>query len=413
VIRTHRRTGLLTVLVALTATLTAVPTGSAAAVGSCSGFQNRTGITSSTITIANVADLTGPVPNLGRPALDGVKAFVSYFNASSSICGRKLRLLSLDSKTDAKASGTAYTTACSHAFASVGSWSLFDNGGSWTAQNCGLPDLRSVSASTQRNKCSTCFGIQATQANAFPNAIPDLFLNAHPAASQAVGLMYLNAQPYATTAATMFAAEQQRGLHFLYSAGIGVAEFNYAPYAQAMRDQGVQLVQFVGPYQQAARLAQAMQAASYAPLYETDPRTYSVKQYVASGGSAVDGTYVPINITPFSEASSNTELRRYITYLRKVHPGASPSIDGLFAWSAARLFVDRARALGGQLSRSHLVSAVRDVHAWTDSGAHASQNVGSKVVGTCWRFLRLTAGVWKPVGSSSYSCHGRTVVPQS
>ncbi|RNL78356.1 ABC transporter substrate-binding protein [Nocardioides marmorisolisilvae] len=410
-VRARRRLGVLTVLAALTATFAAVPTSPSAAAGSCTGFQNRTGVTSTTITIANVADLSGPVPNLGRPALDGVKAFVSYFNASQSICGRKLRIYTLDSQTDAKGNGTAYAAACKHAFAAVGSWSLFDNGGSWTTQNCGLPDIRSTSASTDRNDCPTCFGVQATQDDAFPNAIPDFFLGHQHAASQAVGLVYLNAQAYAAKAATMFSAEQKRGMNFVYSTGIDVAAFDYGPYVTQLKSHGVQLVQFVGPYQQAVRLAQAMKDASYAPLFQTDPRTYGIKPYVTDGGAAVDGTYVPIDITPFSEAASNTELRRYITYLRKVHPGASPSIDGLFAWSAARLFVDRARALGGRLSRANLVTAVRGVHAWTDSGAHASQNVGSKVVTPCWRMLRLDAGTWVAVGGTAYVCNGRTVVP--
>ncbi|MFL6172611.1 MAG: ABC transporter substrate-binding protein [Marmoricola sp.] len=409
--RARRTAGVLMALAALVAALTAVPSGPSSAAGSCAGFTNRTGVTSTTITIANVSDLTGPVPGLGRPALDGVRAFVSYFNASSSICGRKLRVEALDSKTDAQGSGAAYSTACSHAFAAVGSWSLFDNGGSWTAQNCGLPDLRSTSASPQRDDCTTCFGVQASQADGFPNAIPDFFLSHHHAASQAVGLLYANTQPYAAKAATMLAAEQERGLSFVYSAGIGVAEFDYAPYVADLKSHGVQLVQFVGSYQQAVRLAQAMQDAAYAPLFQADPRTYGLKPYVSTGGTAVEGTLVPINITPFSEAAGNTELRRYVTYLRKVHPGAAPSIDGLFAWSAARLFVDRAASLGGHLSRANLVSSVRGVHAWTDSGAHSSQNVGSKVVGTCWRFLQLTSGAWTPVGGTAYSCTGRTVVP--
>lgn len=393
------------------ASVAVVPVGPSAASTSCTGFKNRTGITDSTITIANVTDLTGPVPNLGRPALDGVKAFVSYFNASSSICGRKLRIYTLDSKTDAKSNGTAYASACSHAFAAVGSWSLFDNGGAWTARNCGLPDLRSTSATSQRNACTTCFGVQASQADAYPNAIPDYFLNHHHAASQAVGLIYLNAQPYAAQAATMAAAEQQRGMQVVYSDGIDVAEFDYSPYVAQLQSHGAQLVQFVGPYQQAVRLAQAMQDATYAPLFQADPRIYGIKPYVSSGGSAVEGTYVPVNTVPFSEAASNTELRRYLTYLRKVHPGASPSVDGLFAWSAARLFVERAQALGGRLSRANLVASVAAVHSWTDHGAHASQNVGSKVVGTCWRMLRLSSGAWVPVGGTTYVCAGRTVVP--
>ena len=388
-----------------------VASASSATAGSCSGFSNRTGVTSTAITVANVSDLSGPVPGLGKPALDGVKAFARYFNSTSSICGRKLKVLSLDSKTDAAANGNAYAKACTNAVAAVGSWSVFDGGGAAATQDCGLLDLRSVSTTAARSACTTCFGVQATQADAYPNAIPDYFLDHHHTASQAVGFLYLNAGAYAERAQTIQHAEEARGIKVLYSAGIDVADLDYGPYVTQLKNHGVQLVQFYGGYQQAVRLAQAIHDATYSPLFQTDPRTYANKAYVASGGAAVNGTYVPINITPFSEQASNTELRRYLIWLQKVDPGASPSIDGLFAWSAARLFVDRAKALGGHLSRVNLVSSVRAVHQWTDLGAHTNQNVGSKVVGTCWRFLRLSSGKWNPVGSTTYSCDGKTVVP--
>jgi len=339
-----------------------------------------------------------------------VKAFAAYFNATSSICGRKLKVVSIDSRTSASSTGAAYATACSKSFAAVGSWSLFDDSGAWTAQNCGLPDLRSTSQTAVRNRCTTCFGVQATQFNAFPNAVPDYFLAHHHAASQAAALLYITDGSYPARAAAMQAAESARGMNFVYSSAIDLAEFNYGPYVSQLKAHGVQLVQFVGPYQQAVRLAQAMHDAAYAPLYQPEASSYT-KSFVTAAGAAGDGTYVAINTTPVAEQADVTEFRRYLVYLRKVDPGAAPTVDGLYAWSAARLFVDRAKALGGQLSRSNLVTAVRAVHGWTDLGAHATQNVGSKVIGTCWRFLQLNAGSWVPVGGTSYSCDGKTAVP--
>ena len=58
--------------------------------GSCEGFKNTTGITDSEINIANIADISGPVPGLFQAAQDATKAFVAYYNASDpdGICGR-------------------------------------------------------------------------------------------------------------------------------------------------------------------------------------------------------------------------------------------------------------------------------------------------------------------------------------
>jgi ABC-type branched-subunit amino acid transport system substrate-binding protein len=123
------------------------PGGAHGAVGGaqidCTGFHNQPGISDSTITIANVADVSGPVPGIFTSAQQAVKAYAAYFNATSSLCGRKLKVLSLDSRTDAAGDQVAYAKACEDAFAAVGSMSAFDAGGAATAQGCGLPDLRS------------------------------------------------------------------------------------------------------------------------------------------------------------------------------------------------------------------------------------------------------------------------------
>ena len=375
---------------------------------SCRGFRNQTGITDQTITIANVSDISGPVPGIFTSAQQAVRAYVAYFNATSSLCGRKLSLLPLDSRTDAGGDQAGYATACSQAFAAVGSMSAFDSGGASTAQACGLPDLRSQSVSDARNACSSCFGAQATELHVFQNAVPDFFLKHNYAATQHAAEIYVNAQASVDNAKHQQAVEEKRGMHFVYDGAFDVAEFNYAPYAQRMKEKGVRWVQFVGSSDQAVRLAQAMQAANFKPdVFLLDSTGYD-PNYVRSGGSAVNGTYVSLNFTPFEEAASSPELRLYEAWLQQVAPGASPSYFGVFAWSAARLFVQQAAALGGRLTRANLVKSIRTVHRWTDHGLHAPEDVGGKKNGDCWRFLQLQGGHWKPVGGKTYLCHGST-----
>ncbi|MFN2562966.1 MAG: hypothetical protein ABR571_16945, partial [Jatrophihabitans sp.] len=105
--------------------------------GSCAGFKNGPGITSSTITIANSADLSGPVPQLFKSAQTAVTAFAAYFNSTSSICGRKLKVEGLDSATSESGDQQASSSACGSAFAMVGSMGAFDAGGADTVQRCG------------------------------------------------------------------------------------------------------------------------------------------------------------------------------------------------------------------------------------------------------------------------------------
>jgi ABC-type branched-subunit amino acid transport system substrate-binding protein len=377
---------------------------------SCARFHNQTGITDSTITLANASDLTGPVPGIFTSAQQATRAFAAYFNATSRLCGRRLEVLGLDTRTDAGGDLQAYTTACEKAFAAVGSMAAFDSGGAAVADRCGIPDLRSQSVSDARNACDTCFGAQATELDALQNAVPDYLLARHATAARHAAMIYVNAAASVDNARNMIAVEERRGMAFVYDAAFDVAEFNYGPYVQAMKDKGVRLVQFVGSTDQAVRLARAMQGAGFRPeAFVLDPTAYN-PQFL-TGGSAVEGALVFLDFLPFEEGSGNREMRLYEQWLQQVSPGAAPTYFGLFAWSAARLFAEQAQALGGRLTRAALVARLRTVDNWTDHGLHAPQPVGPKRNSSCWRFVTVHDGKWEAApGSPGYLCHGSTVV---
>jgi ABC-type branched-subunit amino acid transport system substrate-binding protein len=377
---------------------------------SCAGFKNQTGITDKTITIGNASDISGPVPGLFESAPEAVRAYVAYFNATSDICGRKLAFASYDSRTDAAADQQAYSKGCDEAFAMVGSMSGFDSGGAATAQSCGLPDIRSASVTSDRQGCTTCFAAQSVDAQEFQNAVPDFVKQTYGDAAQHAAMLYINAGAAAENGKTQAAAMTKRGMKFAYVQGIDISEFNYAPYVQQLKDKDIEYVQFIGAYQQADRLAEAMKQQGFKPkVYMLDPTVYT-PDYVEAGGDAVEGTTVFANFTPFEEAGSNKEVQLYLSWLQQVKPGATPSFFGLFAWSAARLFAERSIALGGKLSRAALVGELKGVTGWTANGMHAPQNVGAKRTGPCWRFIALHGGKWSAVGGSKYRCSGTTTV---
>jgi ABC-type branched-subunit amino acid transport system substrate-binding protein len=376
--------------------------------GSCDGFKNGTGITDKEIVIGNASDISGPVPGLFEASQDAVRAYVAYFNSTSDICGRKLKLISYDSRTDAGADQQAYTKACSEVFAMIGSQSGFDSGGAGAAQSCGLPDIRTASVTNDRSSCSTCFGAQSANSKEFQNAIPDFILKNYGSAGQHAAMFYINAGAAAENGVTQARLMTKRGMKFDIVQGIDIAEFNYAPYVQQLKDKKIEVVFWVGAYQQSVRLRQAMEQQGYTPkVYMRDPTDYN-PDYVESGGSAVDGTVVFTNFTPFEEASTNKETALYLSWLQQVRPGADPTFFGVFAWSAARLFVEKATELGGKLDRASLVQAVKATDKWTANGLHSPQRVGSKHVGDCWRFIQLKDGKWSPLGGTKYQCSGLT-----
>ena len=378
--------------------------GGAGAAASCDGFDNdQPGTTSSTITLANVSDISGPVPGIFESARQGTKAYLSYFNATQKLCGHSIKLLELDSRADAGADQQAYARACAESFAAVGSMSAFDSGGAATAQKCGLPDVRSTAVNPERIKCTTCFGAQSVSAGLVPNAMPDYFSGIDKAATQKVALLYINAGAAVVNAASFKKAWESSGWKVDYFQGIDVSEFNFAPYVQQMKDRGSEIVIYIGPYQNTIKIQQAMKQQAFSPSYYLQDSTIYDAKYAEQAGDLAEGAYAYSNIAMFDD-SSNKEMQLYRAYLEQVSPGADPNFFGLYAWSAARLFLESAVALGGDLNRASMVQSISKVRNWTANGLHSPQDVGGKTTGKCQKIIRFSGGSWKQVSKGDYLC---------
>ncbi|QSR25625.1 hypothetical protein CFH99_08320 [Nocardioides aromaticivorans] len=376
--------------------------------GSCAGFKNQKGITDKTITLANISDISGPVPGIFESAQQATAAYIKYFNATGGICGRKLELVNLDSRADAGADQQAYVKACDNAFAAVGSMSAFDSGGAGTANACGLPDLRAVTVNPERQACKSCFAAYAIRTNIIPDSAAKWLAQKYPSAVKNAAVMYVNAGAAPVNAKSMAAGyEKGAGWDVKYLQGIDVAEFNYAPYVQQMKDKGIKAVAYQGPYQFAVKLKQAMQQQGFKPdFYLQDPTIYD-RRYLDQAGSLAEGDYIYAANDLF-ENKGNAEVQLYLSYLQQVKPGAIPNYYGLYAWSATRLFVEKAIALGGKLNRASLVQAVRSTTNWTGNGAHTPMNLGSAKTPPCLKVAQYKGGRWQQVSPGSYMC-GRVV----
>ncbi|WP_148613496.1 ABC transporter substrate-binding protein [Nocardioides rubriscoriae] len=372
--------------------------------GTCEGFANGPGITDSTITIANASDITGPVPGLFLAARQGTEAFAAYYNATEKLCGRSLKVLELDSSADAGADQQAYTRACNEAFAAVGSVSSADAGGAATAAGCGLPDVRAFTVTPQRQGCGTCFASYSVDSSQIAASQPQYWLKKEPQASQHVGIFYVDVAAAKTNAESFGRGFEKAGMNVDVVQGIQTSEFNYVPYVETMKREDLDFIMYFGPYQFAIRLQKAMQQQGFRPtVYLQDPTIYDAG-YVAQAGGAGEGSYVYSTNELFD--SQAAEMKLYRAYLDQVAPGATPNYYGLYAWSATRLFVEQATALGGRLDRASLVAALRKVKGWTGNGLHAPMSVGTGDTSPCIRIIRLTGSTWKQVSPGDYVCGG-------
>jgi ABC-type branched-subunit amino acid transport system substrate-binding protein len=374
--------------------------------GSCAGFKNSTGITNSTITIANVSDLSGPVPGLFKSAQAAVTAYVTYFNQTSSICGRKLKLIGLDSGTSESADQQAAQSACSGAFAVIGSMGAFDAGGASTTGGCGQPDIRAAATETGRFKNPTSFGAYSLAVPEVPVAQFPYFASLDKNAKGNAAFVYLNAGAASLNADSAIKAESKIGFNFKDKIAIDVTSVpNYNLYANQLKGDGIKYVQYIGAYQYAEKLKSAFYGAGYNPIFVMDPTAYDAG-YVAQG-KPVEGTYSFVPGPLFEEANKNPELNTYLTWLQRTS-GGNPSFFGVYAWSAAVLFTQLAVQLGGKLTRASLINAVKGVHNWTANKLTPPQDPGGKHTGHCMSVVHLENGHWVRKTPYPYTC-GSTV----
>ena len=360
-------------------------------------------ISASSITIANASDLSGPIPGLFKSAEQATQAYAAYFNATSTICGRKLAVQPLDSATSSSGDQQAALTACGSAFAMVGSMSAFDDGGAATVDRCGIPDLRSISVNPQRGDSPVSFGTDSIKISEVPTAVYSYLKRVGGTAYQHAAMVYLTAGATVINGHSFRKAAEAVGYQFVYDQALDVTTFNYAPYVADMQSKGVKLVQWAGPYQNAVRLRQAMSQQGFNPIFLMDSVAYD-PALSASGGSAVNGTYAFVDTSLFEERSHNAQMQTYLTWLNRVAPGATPSFFGLFAWGAAKLFTQLAVQLGGRLSRSTMLAAIGSVHGYTADGLFAPQDVGGKHSSHCQVVIRLLGGAWTRMTAAPFTC---------
>jgi hypothetical protein len=150
-----------------------------------------------------------------------------------------------------------------------------------------------------------------------------------------------------------------------------------------------------------------MQQQGFKPdFYLQDPTIYD-RRYLDQAGSLAEGDFIYAANDLF-ENKGNAEVQLYLSYLQQVKPGAIPNYYGLYAWSATRLFVEKAIALGGKLNRASLVQAVRSTTNWTGNGAHTPMNLGSAQTPPCLKVAQYKGGKWQQVSPGAYMC-GRVV----
>lgn len=371
---------------------------------SCDGFKNGPGITDQQITIATIADISGPVPNTFKSVHDAMVAFTAYFNSTSSICGRKLKLVPYDSGLSATGSNDASKAACEGSFALVGSLSAFDSGGANVTEACGQPDIRATATEPARQKARTTFMAVPIDSDHFGIQPWAWMKQKFSSATKDAAFVYLNAGASVTISKEIMKQTTARlGYNWKKTIVVDIAGIpNWNAYANQLKSAGIKFVSSnLADF--SPKLASAFKQADFDPVYLADNSAYGDKYVSGANGQAMSGAYSYTQTAMLEEAGKVPEMALYQTWLKRTG-GSAPAYAGAEAWAAAQLFVKAALELGGRLSRPAMITKLNGVNRWDGYGIITPADPSQGASAACATMMRIVNGRFVRQSPFPYTC---------
>jgi ABC-type branched-subunit amino acid transport system substrate-binding protein len=374
------------------------------------GGATATGVTASTITVGNIASISGVAPGLTQSAQQATEAWAAYVNSTGGICGRQIKVQPFDDGND---SGTNYADAqqaCTSDFAMVGNASGFDDGGAQAVGACSIPDMAAEVSTAAAGGTADIFGASPGNDHYWSLGPPNYLKSTYAGAIGHAAMIYLNVPATQTQSQHEVAAYQSVG--FNYGSDIistTPTNANYGSIVQKLQGDGVQYVTEYSDDNSAERLLQAMQQANYAPqVVDWFSEEYS-PQFAQQTSPESNGDLVLMSATAaYEEASANPGLQLMESWLNRVAPGYHHDIFAILAWSAGLAFEQAAKAVGPDLTRPALIAQLQQIHNWNGGGVTPPVDIGSKIPSKCFFYMKIENGAFQrvyPSGANTYDCN--------
>lgn len=390
------------------AAVAAVPTTAAPHVEPCGGGtpnpSDEIGISADAITVGVVADVTG-IRAQFVPSWQAMQAFAAFCNSRGGIAGRRLEVRLFD--TNVFNHRAAISDSCGSVFALVGSASAFDGDGSSIESDCGIPDVPAFVAEPAHERVPTVVSPLPSPPNLLSVGPQRYLARKEPAAVRHAGMVYLNIGVTALRASRQLEASRAVGYRFTTVEPLP-ALFSSTELDAVVAKVGKRRVGYLSVQARVADLATiqiALAARQSMPaMVDAGPLAYD-PSYLKAAGSAAEGTYIATLTTPFTDAASTPELQRYIEWLNRTVPGATPTALGARSWSAGLLFAEAARRSAPRLDRSTVLAALRTIHSWDGNGIQVPADPGSGLISTCFAYVRVRSGEFRRAyPASGFAC---------
>jgi ABC-type branched-subunit amino acid transport system substrate-binding protein len=366
------------------------------------GGATDVGVTADSITVANVSDLSGPVPGLFQGAVIGTQAYFAKINSEGGVYGRQLKLAIGDGQLDCSANKAATTDLVKKAFAMVGSFSLYDD--------CGRPAIDAVpnladvhtALGPQTARDPHNFSV-APMGDGWRSGPLKHYAATYGTKWQHIGAIYANVGASPTIWSHVVKAIESTGGKVVSQYGYGPSDTDFTATVIRMQRDGVQMIYSTavdGAY--AARFVNAARSQQVTWPLIFGGGVYD-QTFLAQAGANANGVFNDQQYPMFfntDEAARMPVVKDYQTWTRRVGgDGVILDLYSIYGWTSAQLFVQALRAAGPRATRQSLMQALRRVTSFDGSGLIAAANPAGKTPAGCWILTQVDKGVFRRVDS--------------
>jgi ABC-type branched-subunit amino acid transport system substrate-binding protein len=363
------------------------------------------GVSANSIALGNVSTLTGPVPGIFLGAAHGAQAFVNYQNSQGGVCGRQLKLTSVDDNLDPGQNGSQMQALGGQVLAFLGSFSVVDQGGAPYLQSSGIPDV-GYGLSTSRVNLANNFSPQP-QPSGWPLGALSYFKRTFgDAVIKNMALFIQNAGTAVTVQQGMNekAAAQSLGFAFTYEEdSVGATQSDFGAEVQAMKSKGVKGVFVIGDAQIMGQMAAQLAGAGYPicsggattgcmPLGNWGANAYD-PIFISQGGPGANGSILAQALAMYAgeDAGSVPEVKLFNDWYHRSFPGQTPDIYAAFSWLSGMMFVQAINSAGAP-TRAGLLKGLKGITNFGGNGMIAPSSPGTKTPPSCYLLIDVKGG---------------------
>jgi ABC-type branched-subunit amino acid transport system substrate-binding protein len=359
------------------------------------GGATDVGVTATSITLGNVADLSGPVPGLFKGAVIGTQAYFAKVNNEGGVFGRQLKLAIGDGQLDCGQNKAQTQGLVPKVFAFVGSFSLYDDcGADVLSQHKDIPDVHGALGPKSQVLASN-FSV-APLGKGWRTGPLAYFKAKFGARWGKIGSIYANVGTGPAIWANTARVIEATGGHVQRAIAYGATDTDFTSDVIQMRNAGVQLI-YINTTDGAttARFVNAAKAQGVDWPIIFGGTAYD-SNFLKQAGANAEGTYDDQQFAMFfntDEASRIPAVAEFQKWTDLVAgKGETKDIFGVYGWSSAQLFVEALKKAGPKAKRADVMAALRSITSFDADGLLAPANPAGKKPATAWILTQVKNG---------------------